>query len=274
MLPKEERNLILISLGFIIASIPHMLCMNFAGIFYPEAEELFLLEYDWLVAPGTDACYTYSYLGQTYTNCTAVDESRWVSISMDGKSVRFFVQANNTSGISETPGITLAPLSTPVQEHENITLSYTVTNGLTKGRVFYISYALDGVPAGGRYVRLLPKETRELTDSIKAQPGDYALAVHFGDAYDAGRVRINPKEGKMNAALGLPLAFLSFIVPFFVLSSKFMKNWRLLPMISLVAFTAFVSVVNLFDAFDKTSSYVFVGLLWSVSLVAGIIYKK
>lgn len=275
MLPKEEKNLLLLTLGLIILSIPHILSTNFAGIVYPPAKELILEEYDWMVSPGTDACYTYSYLGNEHSNCTTVNESGWILISEGGRTVKFFVEANETAGITEPSQITLTSMPSAVTEYEDINLTYVVKNGLAKGRVFHITYTLDGVQVGGRYLRMLPKETSEIADTIHAQKaGDYALAVQFGDTYDAGRVRVSPRAGSMNIALGLPIAFLSFIIPFLILSSVFLRNKGHLPLLSLTLFTAFVSLLNLFDAFDKNSSYTFIGILWGVSLVAGIIYKK
>jgi hypothetical protein len=247
-----------------------MLSTNFAGIVFPRAGELFLIEYDWMVSPGTEACYTYSYLGHEYNECTIVDESRWVSIGKSERTVKFFVKTNNISELSGNSEVTLKSISTPILENEKITMTYEVTNGRAKGRVFYINYTLDDVSVGGIYLRLLPNETREITDSLYAQPGDYALAVHMDDTYDAGRVRVNSQPGRMNTALGLPLVLLTFIIPFFIL----LKNKGHVPLFSLIAFTAFVSVLNFFDAFDKTASYIFIVLLWSVSVVARITYRK
>jgi hypothetical protein len=267
----EEKKLILLTFVFILFSIPHMISLRFAGVIYPEAEELVLIEYDWMVSPGTEACYTYKWQGQLSTNCTNVDESRWIQIQEDGKSVKFFVKTQNISEASEQLEVTLEELSTSVQVYEDISFSYEVKNELAKGRVFHITYMLDGVTVGSRYLRLLPNETRVINDKLHSEKaGDFAFTVKMGDTYDAGRVSVTQKANTMNTALGIPLVLLSFILPFFII----LKNKGYVPLLSLVTFTTFVSILNLFDAFDKNTSFIFVGLLWSVSIGARIIYKK
>ena len=94
-LKHVEKDLVLIVIGFTIFSIPYFLSTKFAGIGYPPASEIILLEYDWLVPPGEHTCYSYLLDNQEYEDCTDLLKSGWMSVGFGSKSVKFFVNISD-----------------------------------------------------------------------------------------------------------------------------------------------------------------------------------
>lgn len=261
-----EKDLLKVSVVFFILSVPYLLSANFAGLSFPKAKQLYLLDYDWFIRPETPACYSYVWDEKQFTNCTTLEGSSWVSISTEGKTVKFFVNISDYVPQNSTKSLEIVSISNQTNEFEDVTVSYKITEGGNKGTVNKVSYECNGKLVGGNYVRLMPREEKTVKDTFTVGgSGSFECKIIAGGISDSANITVIP-VWSVPPVLGFILACLVFVVPGFLFSKK--SSYAILYSLSIL--TGVCMLLEFSGLFGRTYTW------WIILplIGAGIVGKK